>query len=344
MRVLLDYLIKKRACQKTGLSKSGGTKTMSKFSIWCIAALIIMPASSWAVDNDCELGARYYKLSNTAKSEYRTEDALLFLQRAAKACPSYQYFQEMAELATEFGDPKRNEQAAEAYGEALDLATTDTDRARSIARYAELLFHNDNPQKAQTYIIEARNLDTDTVWIAELSQQITQRAANVTSEDIKRGLADMAFKPLRLNRSLPQDRLLSQGSSGSGTPASAAQEVVQRSINIPLNFQSGSTTLDGATQKNLHVLADTLVQDDFKGQQFMLIGHADRIGNPQSNLALSVRRANVIAEALTTLQPSLRGRVTAGGKGDTELLSTGWSASDHAINRRLEVVLINSGG
>ena len=322
---------------------------MSKYSMWLIVALVIAPASSWAVGTDCELGARYYSLASTAKAEYRQDDALLFLERAVKACPSYQYVQEMAELATQFGDPERNQRAAEAYGEALDLAATDTERARSIARYAELLFHNDDPQKAQTYIIEARNLDSNTVWIAELSEQITRRAANVTSEDIKRGLADMAFKPLRLNRSLPQDKLLSQGSSGSGTPASASnaaepvQEVVQRSINIPLNFQSGSTILDGATQNNLNVLADTLVQDLFDGQQFMLIGHADRTGNPQTNLSLSVRRANVIADALTTLQPSLRGRVTAGGKGDTQLLSRGWSASDHALNRRLEVVLVNAG-
>jgi outer membrane protein OmpA-like peptidoglycan-associated protein len=327
---------------------------MRKFSMWSAIALIAIPFTApftapfaEAAGDDCELGARYYQLSETATSEYRSEDAFLFLERAAKACPSYKYFQEMAEVATEFGDPQRNQLAAEALGSALELATTDMESARSIARYAELLFHGSDPQNAMTYIVEARNLDPNSQWIADLSDEITNRAANVTTEDIKRGLADMAFKPLRLNRSLPQDKVLAAGGGGSGSSTEAAvadapveQALAPRSVNIPLNFQVNSTILDGATQNNLNVLADTLILDAFDGQQFMLVGHADVRGDAASNLALSIQRANAIYEAIKVLQPALAGRIVAGGKGEQEPMATGLTEADHYINRRLEVILV----
>ena len=175
---------------------------MYKRFSWLLAALVIVPIAGWSAEQDCALSARYYQLADTAKEEYRQQDAYEFLERAAGACPKYQYVQEMAELATEFGDPELTLRAAEGFGEALDLATNDSERARSIARYAELLYHGNDPQNAMNYIVEARNLDPNSVWIADLSDEIMTRASNVTSEDIKRGLGDMAFKPLRLQRSL----------------------------------------------------------------------------------------------------------------------------------------------
>lgn len=313
--------------------------------------LTTLPLSAWSAEQDCELGARYYQLAKTAQDEYRQQDAYEFLERASTACPKYQYVQEMSELATEFGDPELTLRAAEGFGEALDLASTDPERARSIARYAELLFHGNDPQNAMTYIVEARNLDPDNVWIADLSDEITTRASNVTSEDIKRGLGDMAFKPLRLQRSVPDDDLaLLGGTGGAGggeiasadeSPAEVVEEAVRKSVNIPLNFRVNSTSLDAATQNNLNVLAETLVQEEFADKEFLLVGHADVRGDANANLVLSAQRATAIFEAIKALQPALAKRIVTAGKGEQEPLSTGMSESDHRINRRLEVILVD---
>jgi outer membrane protein OmpA-like peptidoglycan-associated protein len=323
------------------------------FIRWFSAALLTMPLAGWSAEPDCELAARYYHLASTAQQEYRQQDAYEFLERAAVACPSYQYVQEMAELGTEFGDPDLTMRAAEGFGEALELATTNPERARSIARYAEVLFHGSDPQNAMSYIVEARNLDPDSVWIAELSEEITTRAANVTPEDIKRGLGDMAFKPLRLQRSIPDDQLAlvtgtggsgdsdnSAGSSADDQGESAAVQPARRSVNIPLNFRVNSIELDATTQNNLSVLAGTLIQDEFGDKQFLLVGHADVRGDANANLVLSARRASAIYEAIKVLQPALGPRITTAGKGEEQPLSTGLSESDHRINRRLEVILV----
>jgi outer membrane protein OmpA-like peptidoglycan-associated protein len=322
---------------------------MCKRINWLIAALVFAPLAGWSAEQDCALSARYYQLADTAKEEYRQQDAYEFLERAAGACPKYQYVQEMAELATEFGDPELALRAAEGFGEALDLATNDSERARSIARYAELLYHGNDPQNAMSYIVEARNLDPDSVWIADLSDEITTRASNVTSEDIKRGLGDMAFKPLRLQRSVPDEDLTAiGGTGGAGAAASAGESVpgnsddaVRKSINIPLNFQVNSTALDVATQNNLSVLAETLVQDEFTDKQFMLVGHADVRGDANANLVLSAKRATAIFDAIKSLQPDLSDRIVTAGKGEEQPLSTGMTEADHRINRRLEVILVD---
>jgi outer membrane protein OmpA-like peptidoglycan-associated protein len=294
-------------------------------------------------EEDCALGARYYQLSSTAREEYRQEDALDFLERAVQACPTYYYWQELAELATEFGEPERNERAAEAFVAAHDMATNDKDRARSIARYAEMLFHANDPQNAMTYIIAARNMDPNTPWINDLAGAITNRAANITEEDIKRGLGDMAFKPLKLQRRISVDAPASGGGAGSATPPAPREEpaLAQKSVNIPLNFIVNSTELDASTRNNLVILADTLVQQDFADDKFLFVGHADAVGGASANLQLSMRRAQAIYNAIIGMQPTLSGRITTEGKGEQQLLSYGQSAADHRLNRRLEVILLS---
>ncbi len=318
-------------------------------------SILLTPVVGWAVEEDCAMGARYYQLSSAARDDFRQQDAYEFLERAVAACPTYYYWQELAEIATEFGEPARTERAAEAFVAAYEMATNEKDRARSIARYAEMLYHSSDPQRALTYIVEARNLDPNTQWIAQLSDEITTRAANVTEEDIKRGLGDMAFKPLKLQRSVPRVDTATGGGAGSRSAATTVEDAAvaqaaavseseeiapTRSINIPLNFVSGSTQLDPSTRSNVNVLASTLADDDFSGQNFLLVGHADNVGEEDVNLRLSERRAVAIYEAITSLQPTLTDRIQTAGRGEEQLLSLGLSDADHRVNRRVEVILL----
>jgi outer membrane protein OmpA-like peptidoglycan-associated protein len=176
---------------------------------------------------------------------------------------------------------------------------------------------------------------------------------NVTSADIKRGLGNMAFKPLKLQHSL---ETAETGSGGSGTtPATTDsrvdasverrvdppvnQSVDQRAINIPMNFEFNSTRLDQSTAKNIDVLASTLAEVDFAGKQFVFVGHADQRGSAEANMVLSTQRALAIYEAVVALQPSLAGRISTQGRGAEQPLSLGTTDADYRVNRRLEVIL-----
>ena len=107
-----------------------------------------------------------------------------------------------------------------------------------------------------------------------------------------------------------------------------------------MNFVINSTELDASTRANVNILALTLIDEEFSGNKFMLIGHADVVGDADANLRLSERRANAIYDAITEIQPNLAGRIETAGRGEQKPLSLGTTASDHRLNRRLEVILL----
>jgi len=292
----------------------------------------VFATSTFAAEQDCVLGQRYLKLSTKATEEFRQDDAYQFMERTVEVCPNYKNWMALGDLAAAFGEESRNARAAEAYVAANEAAASEPEKAAAIAKYAELLFHTNDPQNALTYVQEARNLDPDNKEIATLAATITDRAANVTSEDIKRGLGQMAYKPMKLQR-VADAPITSGGSGVADAPAD------RRAINIPLNFEFNSTQLDQWTQKNIVVLAQTLVDPEYKDRRFLLLGHTDVRGTAARNMLLSVERANAIAGEITTLQPTLADRIKTGGRGEEDPLATGDTEQDHRTNRRVEVVL-----
>jgi len=211
-----------------------------------IAPLMIFPASAWSADV-CE---RYTDLANEAKAEYREEDALNFLRRATGACQNFESSYELGRLAASFGEDELNAEAAKAFTEAYDFASTSKEEAAAIGRYAELVFYTQgDPQRAMDYALQARALDPTTPWVSELVTTINERANILTAQDIQRSvLSDLALAPLRLKRNADVDESTPQD------PQAVGGELA-RTINIPLNFVVGSTDLDLRTASNLDVLA-----------------------------------------------------------------------------------------
>lgn len=296
---------------------------------------VVVVVMSWvqcvAAETDCALASRYYELSAKAAAEYKQRDAYEFLERAVEACPTYQYFQQLGEAAAAFGEDALNARAAEAYVEAYALANSNSEKARAIGRYGELLFHANDPQKALGYVHEAKNLDPDSPWIAALAEQVDARSQVVTADDIKRGLGDMAFKPLKLQRTV-------EAGEPGATGATTNSTVDQRAVSIPLNFEFNSTQLDQLTAKNIEVLASTLAESSFAGKQFIFVGHADRRGSVEANMGLSTRRALAVFDAVVALQPSLAGRISTEGRGAEQPLALGNTEADYRANRRLQVI------
>ncbi|WP_274532740.1 OmpA family protein [Aureimonas ureilytica] len=69
-----------------------------------------------------------------------------------------------------------------------------------------------------------------------------------------------------------------------------------------INFGFGSAEIEQKEVRNLQALADAVkrVIDENPGEVFLLEGHTDAVGSNVANLALSDRRAEAVATALTT--------------------------------------------
>ncbi|ALN73206.1 OmpA family protein [Aureimonas sp. AU20] len=69
-----------------------------------------------------------------------------------------------------------------------------------------------------------------------------------------------------------------------------------------INFAFGSADIDQTQVRNLQALADAVkrVIDENPGEVFLLEGHTDAVGSNVANLALSDRRAESVAGALTS--------------------------------------------
>jgi outer membrane protein OmpA-like peptidoglycan-associated protein len=294
-----------------------------------------------AQSDDCTLGDRYYQLAQKSQAEYLTQEALDYLQRSADACPTYRAWQELGELATTLGDPDANARAAHAFIEAYQVATTPVDQARAIGRYAELLFHTGDPQRAQKYAYEARDLDPANPWIADLAKQVSAQVAKVDAADIKRGLQDSLFEPLVIRRAV--DAESGGARAGGGVPpsavASAPRAANARVVNVPINFEYNSTRIVPDMAGNVAVLAEQLAEAAKTANRILIIGHADARGDATANVILSRQRADAVRDEIVRLEPSLSGRIYTDGRGAREPIARGTTEEDYRINRRVEAVV-----
>jgi len=296
-----------------------------------------LPFQAFPAETDCALGNRYHEQAVTAMAAQLDREAYEFLERAVDTCPTYTNLQELGESIVRLGDHDLYARGAEAYVDAYALAATSAEQARTIARYAELLLASGDPQRALTYIHEAQKLDSTSQSIADLAKVIDHRAAVITTESIRRGLGDLAFKPLKLQLSASTNEEQSTASGGSATAPTVDP---LHSINVPMNFEFNSTRLDTHTASNVAILASALASPEFAGKRFVFVGHADRRGTAEGNMTLSINRALAIYAAVIALQPSLAGRINTEGRGATEPLASGDTEEDYRINRRLQVLLL----
>lgn len=115
-------------------------------------------------------------------------------------------------------------------------------------------------------------------------------------------------------------------------PVAAQPSYEKVTLSADVLFDFGKSTLKDAGKARLDELADRLsgaTLDEIK-----IVGHADRIGNPQYNKRLSEARAETVREYLQS-RTNARTYETA-GKGSTQPVSNckGLGA-DHGSNRRL---------
>jgi OmpA-OmpF porin, OOP family len=119
---------------------------------------------------------------------------------------------------------------------------------------------------------------------------------------------------------------------------SAAQQQQQGRVDLRLAFASGSAVLDPADQARLQAFAEALKRPQLANVRVRIEGHTDSSGGRSINQTLSQRRAQAVADFLTS-QGIESARLEVRGFGYDRPLP-GRRASDGA-NRRVEAVRIS---
>ncbi|MBW6489206.1 OmpA family protein [Sulfurimonas sp.] len=108
-------------------------------------------------------------------------------------------------------------------------------------------------------------------------------------------------------------------------------------VNLHINFETASYTIDEASKPNVEAFADFLkARSNFDAK---IIGHTDSVGSVANNQKLSDNRANRVKEMLVEYGIEAH-RITTEGMGESAPTATNDTADGRAQNRRIEAELI----
>jgi outer membrane protein OmpA-like peptidoglycan-associated protein len=301
---------------------------------WTLLSTVAFTMSARA--EDCALGQRYLSLAHDRVVAFENDEAIAFLRQSVDACPSYDAYEQLGELAAQSPQREDKEKAVAAFVEADARAPSPQARARSLYYYASLLNQDGDPQNAYPLIKQAVGLDPANSQYRELASTVEKQVQHPTEEHIVRALRYSLYKPLRASQSAVSG---SSPSGGSLTKRQAPASGTGPSVNIPINFETATVIVDQETKPNIAALAHALADPSMTGREFIFIGHSDARGGDQYNLGLSLERAEAISQNVTALEPSLKGRIHAEGHGSREPIDTGTDERALRANRRLQVVI-----
>lgn len=120
--------------------------------------------------------------------------------------------------------------------------------------------------------------------------------------------------------------------SAAGKPAKAGPG----KASLLITFATDSSQLTAGAMQQLDTVAKALQSDQLAGLSFRVEGHADPRGGADHNLKLSQARAESVVAYLVQKHGVLQERLTAQGKGASELMVPG--RPDAPENRRVTIV------
>ncbi len=115
------------------------------------------------------------------------------------------------------------------------------------------------------------------------------------------------------------------------------EEGCTKIVNLHINFETASYTIDEASKPNVEAFANFLkARGNFDAK---IIGHTDSVGSVANNQKLSENRANAVKEMIVSYGVDAN-RITSEGMGESAPRATNDTAEGRAENRRIEAELI----
>lgn len=197
------------------------------------------------------------------------------------------------------------------------LAISDDRNGNPIYPTTFTISTEDYPLVRRLYIYEPSTIDTDSqahkfisFVLSEAGQQVVKEAGFISQNIYK-------TKPM-MTASLPQNYL-------------AAIANAER-LSLNFRFHSGTFQLDNKAERDLQRVVDFFEKNP--GQQAMLIGFSDSIGDPAANASLSLQRAKAVERALLARGINIQ---TTLGMGEAAPIASNQTRIGRERNRRVEI-------
>ena len=173
-------------------------------------------------------------------------------------------------------------------------------------------------------------LDAGDAKKAKIDLSIAQAALKQSSHDVPELAAPVAIE--RYTRAL--DDSTSTHAGGKDITVTLASDVT---------FASDSADLASGAEAQLQTVAGQLKQHP-DGGTLTIVGHTDDVQDDAYNQTLSEKRANAVKTRLEQLTKLDKWQTSVSGKGESEPKVNDTSDEARAVNRRVEITLIPTGG
>ena len=140
----------------------------------------------------------------------------------------------------------------------------------------------------------------------------------------------------------PVQRPVTTAAASVPRPAAPTPSPATPSASLEVQFASGSADLTPQARDALDQLGRALSSADLAAYKFRIEGHTDTVGTPDSNRALSARRADVVVDYLNSRFGVDRARLQPIGRGSDQLAVTTGAQVSESRNRRVLVVNIGA--
>jgi outer membrane protein OmpA-like peptidoglycan-associated protein len=124
--------------------------------------------------------------------------------------------------------------------------------------------------------------------------------------------------------------------------AAATAPPAAPSVNLTVNFMTGSAELTSQARRALDELGLALASSDLAAYRFRVEGHTDTVGSAELNRALSERRAAAVVAYLAARFGIASARLEAAGLGESQPAVPTGDGVNEPQNRRVQVVNIGS--
>ena len=118
----------------------------------------------------------------------------------------------------------------------------------------------------------------------------------------------------------------------------AKPDATAPSVNLTVNFATGSSSLTASAERTLDALGQALTTIDLNAYHFRIEGHTDTVGTPDANRALSQQRAEAVASYLEKKFGVQAAKLDAVGVGQDDLLVPTPDQTPEPKNRRVKIV------